>query len=75
MEAAAAFLAVRPRSVQETRQRLVSLGYEAGLVETVVDRLVGMRYLDDEEFARAWIESPRPRPAAGRARSAARAGT
>jgi regulatory protein len=57
MEAAAVFLAVRPRSVQETRQRLVLLGYEPGLVESVVDRLVGMGYLDDEEFARAWVES------------------
>jgi len=57
MEAAAAFLAVRPRSVQETRQRLVLLGYEPGLVETVLDRLVSMKYLDDEEFARAWVES------------------
>ncbi len=63
MEAAAAFLAVRPRSIQETRQRLVSLGYETGLVEAVVERLVGMRYLDDEQFARAWVESrDRARP-------------
>src|SRR3954467_12194528 len=63
MEAAAAFLAVRPRSTHETRQRLVSLGYEGGLVETVVERLVGIGYLDDQEFALAWVESrDRARP-------------
>ena len=63
MEAAAAFLAVRPRSVGETRRRLRHLGYPEPLVETVVDRLVEMEYLDDEAFARAWVESrDRARP-------------
>ncbi len=63
MEAAAAFLAVRPRSEAETRQRLVKLGYPEPLVEEVLTRLVEMHYLDDEEFARAWIESrDRARP-------------
>lgn len=57
MEAAAAFLAVRPRSVEETRRRLNRLGYPAALCDAVVDRLVELRYLDDEDFARAWVES------------------
>ena len=67
MEAAAAFLAVRPRSVSETRRRLRHLGYRHELVDTVVERLVEMGYLDDAEFARAWLESrdrARPRGAA-----------
>jgi regulatory protein len=63
MEAAAAFLAVRPRSVAETRRRLRHLGYPHELVDQVVARLVDMRYLDDETFARAWVESrDRARP-------------
>jgi regulatory protein len=63
MEAAAMFLAVRPRSVDETRRRLRHLGYADPLVDTVVDRLVGLGYLDDEQFARAWVESrDRARP-------------
>lgn len=63
MEAAAAFLAVRPRSVAETRRRLRHLGYRHVLVEQVLERLVEMRYLDDEVFARAWVESrDRARP-------------
>ena len=63
MDAAAAFLAVRPRSVEETRRRLRHLGYRHALVDTVVDRLIEMHYLDDEMFARAWVESrDRARP-------------
>lgn len=63
MEAAATFLAVRPRSIAETRKRLRHLGYPESLVDTVVDRLVDMTYLDDAAFARAWVESrDRARP-------------
>lgn len=63
MDAAAAFLGVRPRSVAETSRRLRHLGYPTALVETVVARLVEMEYLDDAAFARAWVESrDRARP-------------
>ena len=63
MDAAAAFLAVRPRSVAETTRRLRYLGYPDQLVEQVVARLVDLLYLDDEAFARAWVESrDRARP-------------
>ena len=63
MEAAAAFLAVRPRSVEETRRRLNHLGYPPALCDEVVQRLEAMNYLDDLDFARAWVESrDRARP-------------
>lgn len=63
MEAAAAFLAVRPRSVVETRRRLRYHGYRHDLVDHVLERLVELGYLDDEAFARAWVESrDRARP-------------
>jgi regulatory protein len=63
MDAAAVFLGVRPRSVAETRRRLGDLGYPQGLVDTVIDRLLEMAYLDDQAFARAWVESrDRARP-------------
>jgi regulatory protein len=63
MEAAAAFLAVRSRSVEETRRRLNHLGYPPTIVDQVVDRLVELDYLDDPGFARAWVESrDRARP-------------
>ena len=53
LEAAAAFLTVRPRSIEEVRRRLRHLGYRHDLVELVVARLVELGYLDDEAFARA----------------------
>jgi regulatory protein len=63
MEAAAAFLAVRQRSVSETTKRLAQQGYPSALVEDVVTRLIEMNYLDDELFARSWVESrDRARP-------------
>jgi len=63
MDAAATFLSVRPRSVSETRGRLRHLGYPDSLVDAVVERLVEMNYLDDEAFARQWVESrDRARP-------------
>lgn len=63
MEAAATFLSVRSRSVEETRRRLRHLGYPPALCDRVVDRLVELGYLDDREFARAWVESrDRARP-------------
>ncbi len=63
MAAAAAFLAVRSRSSEETRRRLRHLGYPHGLCDQVVERLEQLGYLDDHEFARAWVESrDRARP-------------
>jgi regulatory protein len=63
VEAAAAFLGVRPRSIDETRRRLRHLGYRPELVEVVLDLLVQLGYLDDAEFARVWVESrDRARP-------------
>jgi regulatory protein len=63
VEAAAAFLAVRQRSVGETRKRLHHLGYPENLVEEVLERFSEVGYLDDEGFARAWVESrDRARP-------------
>ena len=63
MEAAAAFLAVRARSVSETTRRLQHLGYPPSLVDEVVTRLIEMEYLDDAAFSKEWVESrDRARP-------------
>jgi SOS response regulatory protein OraA/RecX len=62
-DAAAKFLAVRPRSVAETRRRLRHLGYRHDLVDRAVQQLADLGYLDDAAFARAWIDSrDRARP-------------
>jgi regulatory protein len=57
MEAAARLLEARPRSVAEVRRRLQALGYRPELVDATVLRLTEIGYLDDEAFARAWVES------------------
>lgn len=57
LEAAARFLEVRPRSVAEVRRRLTSAGYQAELVDGAISRLGDLGILDDEAFARAWVES------------------
>jgi regulatory protein len=68
LEAAARFLEVRSRSVAEVRRRLIGAGYKPDLVEGAIARLLDLGLLDDEAFARAWIESrDRARPRGERA--------
>ena len=57
LNAAARFLEARPRSEDEVRRRLARLGYPSAMVEEAVGRLLTVGYLDDEAFARAWVES------------------
>ena len=57
------FLEARSRSVEEVRRRLTEAGYRADLIAATLDRLATIGLLDDELFARAWIESrDRARP-------------
>ncbi len=57
------FLEVRSRSVAEVRRRLTQAGYRADLVDGALARLLELGMLDDEAFARSWIESrDRARP-------------
>jgi regulatory protein len=68
LEAAARFLEARARSIGEVRRRLTSAGYRADLVEGAIIRLSELGMLDDEAFARAWVESrDRARPRGERA--------
>ena len=63
LDAAARLLEARPRAVAEVRRRLVDAGYGRALVDRAVERLLGLGYLDDEAFARTWVESrDRARP-------------
>lgn len=68
LEAAARFLETRSRSVTEVRRRLTGAGYQAELVEAAISRLTDLGMLDDEMFARQWVESrDRARPRGERA--------
>jgi regulatory protein len=57
LDAAARYLEARPRAEAEIRRSLLHLGYRSDLVEEAVARLVELHYLDDEAFARAWVDS------------------
>jgi SOS response regulatory protein OraA/RecX len=57
LEAAARFLEVRPRSVAEVRRRLGQAGYRPELIDGAITRLTELGILDDEGFARQWVES------------------
>jgi regulatory protein len=68
LEAAARFLEARSRSVAEVRRRLGTAGYRSELVDGAIQRLADLGMLDDEAFARAWVESrDRARPRGERA--------
>jgi len=57
LEAAARFLEARPRSVAEVRRRLGQAGYRPELIDGAITRLTELGVLDDELFARQWVES------------------
>jgi regulatory protein len=68
LDAAARFLETRSRSVAEVRRRLTTAGYRTDLVDGAIARLTELGMLDDESFARAWVESrDRVRPRGERA--------
>lgn len=68
LDAAARFLEARSRSVAEVRRRLTGAGYRADLVQGAIGRMLELEMLDDEAFARAWVESrDRARPRGERA--------
>jgi regulatory protein len=57
LEAALRFLEARQRSIHEVRRRLGSAGYRPELIGGAIERLVALGIVDDEEFARSWVES------------------
>ncbi len=56
-ERALGFLSYRPRSEQEVRRRLSQQGLSDDTIEAVVQRLLAAGLLNDEEFARYWVEN------------------
>jgi regulatory protein len=57
INAAARFLELRSRSVDEVRRHLTKDSYPPDLVEGAITRLLEIGLLDDELFARLWVES------------------
>lgn len=58
VDAAANFLSYRPRSSAEVRQNLQKKKkYPAEVIAAAMERLTALGYLDDEAFARYWVDN------------------
>ncbi|MBU6423227.1 MAG: RecX family transcriptional regulator, partial [Chloroflexi bacterium] len=55
-DVAVRYLAPRPRSVAEIARHLRSKRFDDAAIEKAIDTLRAQRYLDDEAFARYWVE-------------------
>jgi regulatory protein len=55
-EAAVRYLGNRPRSVAEIRKHLRAAHYADDQIDGAIDKLRAMRYVDDLDFAKYWIE-------------------
>ena len=55
-EAAVRYLAGRPHTVTEIHRHLRSKKFDAETIDHAIDRLRAQRYVDDEAFARWWVE-------------------
>ncbi len=55
-EVAVRYLAGRPHTVTEIHRHLRSKRYDAVAIDQAIDRLRAQRYVDDEAFARWWVE-------------------
>jgi regulatory protein len=65
-DAALRFLGSRPRSEREIRDRLARHEFDGLVVDRVIERLRGLRLVDDAAFAEYWVEqraTHRPRGA------------
>ncbi len=57
VDSAAHFMSFRPRSIQEVRQNLAEKENPTEVIEAAINRLIAMGYLDDEAFARFWVQN------------------
>lgn len=55
-EAAVRYLGPRPRSISEIRRHLRTKRFDDPAVDQAIDQLRAQRYIDDEAFARYWVE-------------------
>lgn len=51
------FISYRPRSIQETRNRLKKQEFPEPVIEAALTKLEEKQFLDDAKFAREWVEN------------------
>ncbi len=55
-DAAVRYLASRPKSVAEIHRHLHAKRFDDAAIDGAIDKLRAQRYVDDEAFARYWVE-------------------
>ncbi|MCI0399226.1 MAG: RecX family transcriptional regulator [Chloroflexi bacterium] len=50
------FLSYRPRSLAEVRRNLLDKGFDDAVVDQALERLAELNLVDDQAFARYWVE-------------------
>lgn len=55
-DAAVRYLGPRPRSVGEIRKHLRTKRFDDAAIDKAIDTLRAQRYIDDEAFAKYWVE-------------------
>jgi len=56
IERAGRYIAYRPRTERQVRDKLRELDYDTDTVEGAIARLIELHLIDDSDFARRWIE-------------------
>jgi regulatory protein len=56
IERAGRYIAHRPRTERQVRDKLRELDYEDRTIDDAIVRLIELRLIDDSDFARRWIE-------------------
>ena len=51
------FISFKPRTTQQTIERLEKHGISQSLIETIIARLKKLEYLNDRRFAQNWVEN------------------
>ena len=57
LKAALRFIQYRPRSIHETRQKLLKKNFDIRLIEDVLDYLQETHWLNDQNFCNLWVDS------------------
>lgn len=56
LNAAFRFLSFRMRSEKELRNKLSEKNYKSEIIDTVIERLGELKYINDEDFTKLWIK-------------------
>ncbi|MFQ5329149.1 MAG: regulatory protein RecX [Thermodesulfobacteriota bacterium] len=56
-EAGLTYIAYQSRSIREVRDKLSGKGFNADIIDVVIERFVELGYLNDRRFAAEWVES------------------